>query len=82
MNEILIVEDDIYNIITLEAMLEFLCNKKCDKAMNGQEAVDKVKEMLKRRKNYKLIFMDCNMPIMDGISATIQIRELENQFQS
>ena len=28
------------------------------------------------RKNYKLIFMDCNMPIMDGFQATVEIKQL------
>ena len=50
---------------------------KTDKALNGKEAIEKVMnradEDLKnpcncnrKRTNYKLIFMDCNMPIMDG----------------
>lgn len=48
-----------------------------DKALNGKEAVDKVMKRAeqddrepclcsRKRTNYKLIFMDCNMPIMDG----------------
>ena len=27
-----------------------------------------------KRANYKLIFMDCNMPVMDGLIATEKIR--------
>ncbi len=37
---------------------------------NGQEAVE-----VALQKNYDLIFMDINMPILDGISATKELRE-------
>ncbi|MDH5218493.1 MAG: response regulator, partial [Gammaproteobacteria bacterium] len=39
---------------------------------NGIEAVDAV-----QRKKYDLIFMDCQMPEMDGFQATIEIRKIE-----
>jgi len=46
-----------------------------DIANNGAEAVD-----LWQRNDYDLIFMDCNMPIMDGYSATDAIRRAEHLY--
>ncbi len=44
-----------------------------DVADNGQEAVN----MLKNKNDYDLIFMDIQMPIMDGIEATKIIKRYE-----
>ena len=41
----------------------------CDVAENGQEAVDAIENV----KDYTLVFMDIQMPVMDGIEATIKI---------
>lgn len=41
-------------------------------ANNGLEAVEKIKQ-----DEYDIIFMDCQMPEMDGFKATAAIRELE-----
>lgn len=45
-----------------------------DEALNGQEAVEK-----SCKKNYNYIFMDINMPVMDGIKATKTISS-QNPF--
>ena len=44
----------------------------CDIAENGEQAVEMVK-----RNNYHMIFMDMQMPVMDGIEATEIIKQLE-----
>ena len=68
---ILLVEDNHSNqqIINL-----YIKNKvmRIDFAQNGKEALEKF-GMVK----YDLILMDIQMPIMDGIRATMKIRELE-----
>ena len=51
---------------------------KIDQASNGQDALDKV--MLSERKNfngsnYDIIFLDLNMPILNGYEACLKIKE-------
>ncbi len=43
--EVLVVDDNIFNIVTLQTLLDFQHSLPSDKAMNGQEAV----EMVQRR---------------------------------
>jgi signal transduction histidine kinase/CheY-like chemotaxis protein/HPt (histidine-containing phosphotransfer) domain-containing protein len=43
-------------------------------AANGEEACDLVK-----RNNYQIVFMDCQMPVMDGYTASRKIRETGNE---
>ncbi|MCQ2979149.1 MAG: ATP-binding protein [Clostridia bacterium] len=47
-----------------------------DKALSGQEAIDKCK-----KEKYDLIFMDHMMPQMDGIEATHHIREIDRYYE-
>ena len=46
--------------------------------MNGADAVKQVMYQPKSLQ-YTLIFMDCNMPVMDGYQATVKIREICKQ---
>ena len=74
--QILIVDDDIFNICALQMILS-KCGYTCDAAYNGEQAIQKVlhrhsESRLGENKpsQYKVIFMDYNMPIMDGFEAT------------
>ena len=67
---ILVVEDEQYNFLYIEEILINL-NLKHLHAKNGLEAV----EICKKNKNISLVLMDIKMPIMDGHTATLLIKE-------
>lgn len=66
---ILVVDDNDINRLVLASMLERF-NYVPDEADNGEVAVE-----MARAKRYDLIFMDCAMPVLDGMSATKIIKQ-------
>ena len=80
-SEILVVDDDEFNLLAMKAQLEALNLSNLDFARNGQEAVTKFKEKMSTdklccKKCYSLILIDCEMPIKNGLDATREIRQL------
>ncbi|GAQ85420.1 Putative histidine kinase containing cheY-homologous receiver domain and PAS domain [Klebsormidium nitens] len=67
--EILVVEDNAINLKIITKMLEGM-NMHVDVAINGIQGVEAAK-----RKEYDLIFMDLNMPKMDGYQTTREVRK-------
>jgi len=72
---ILLVEDNDLNQIIARKLLEKK-GLRVELANNGKEALN----LLKDGGDYELVLMDIQMPVMDGISATLKIREME-QFR-
>jgi len=68
---ILLVEDNLVNQKIVNLSLSKSVNK-IDIANNGQEALEQY-----NANKYDIILMDVKMPVMDGITATKKIRELE-----
>lgn len=68
---ILLVEDNAMNRKIVISMLKTR-DMTCDVAVNGSEALKAVLE-----KDYDVVFMDCQMPVMDGYECTSKIRLLE-----
>jgi CheY-like chemotaxis protein len=69
---VLVAEDNVVNQKVISRMLEKL-GIRSDVAANGREAVAMVKML-----PYDLVFMDCQMPEMNGYDATVEIRRKES----
>ena len=72
----LLVEDNMVNQMVASKMLEKM-GVLVEIANNGEEALFKFKGA-----EYDIIFMDVQMPVMDGLTATGKIRELEKDMSS
>jgi CheY-like chemotaxis protein/HPt (histidine-containing phosphotransfer) domain-containing protein len=67
---VLVVDDNEYNRMVVGETLLLKAGITVDMAVNGEESI----KMLKK-KDYDVILMDVQMPVMNGIDATYHIRE-------
>ena len=76
-SELILAEDNELNREIAETFLEDF-GIKAESVVNGQEAV----ELLKKRGDgyFDVVFMDIQMPVMNGYQATRAIRELHTPY--
>ena len=82
-SKLLLVDDEDFNLKALKVMLEHhvqLCPfTPMEFATNGVEAMQKVMADVAANGNkstgFKVILMDCEMPVLDGCTATKNIRQ-------
>ncbi|MDJ1178416.1 PAS domain S-box protein [Roseofilum sp. BLCC_M91] len=71
--QILLVEDNEVNALIARELLQSV-GLKVDWAMNGREAIERVKSY-----SFDLILMDIRMPEVDGLTATEEIRAMAEE---
>jgi len=70
---VLLVDDSLVNLLVATTMLQ-RCGLEVTTAEHGQEALEQL-----RARRFDLVLMDCQMPAMDGFSATRAWREEESR---
>ena len=70
---VLVAEDDEVNALIVGAYLDSL-GVRYERVADGKEAVSRA---LRETDRPELVLMDCRMPVMDGLAATVDIRRQE-----
>jgi len=74
--KILLVEDNMTNRFVAKSMLKKMGHE-ADPVLTGFDCINALRE-----KDYNMVFMDCQMPDMDGFETTIKIRNGDAGIQN
>lgn len=74
-HRILVVDDNQVNLLVITKFLKEF-NPTIDIAKNGREALDKL-----QNNSYDVVFMDMQMPVLDGYSAVAEFRSWEKDHK-
>ncbi len=79
-NDILIVDDEQFNLNSLSNILHKL-KVNCDTCKDGKYCIELIEDQITKNNkcNYKLILMDIVMPIMNGLETVEKIQEMCNK---
>ncbi len=72
---VLVADDNAVNLMVIRGLLKKL-RIEPDTVDNGREARD---AYARAEQPYDLVFMDCEMPVMDGYTAAAEIRDIEKE---
>jgi len=73
----LVVDDNPFNLMVASHLMEDR-GYRIKTALNGKEAIERVTQHQENRQNFRVILMDCQMPVMDGYEATRILRMMMN----
>jgi two-component system, NtrC family, sensor kinase len=76
-SSILFGDDTVGQAVVAPAVNRTLPTFQVDKAVNGMEGVEMIKQAIKRNAPYSVIFLDMRMPGWDGLETAQQIRMVD-----
>ena len=72
---VLVAEDNPINQLLITELLNTVAIK-AEIAGDGIDAINKIRQAIAEERPYDLVFMDVQMPVLDGLAATKHIREI------
>ena len=73
----LVVEDNTVNLMVAKSLLKDIGVINIHHAVNGEKAITTVQRLSDAGIALDIIYMDCQMPVMDGYEASTRLREMK-----